>query len=114
MNVVAATITITLDFPNVGEGGEINGHATLNVPAPAPATYCSARTQRCCDHTELGSDRRRRHHRFLHITGGTQLTSTTIKGALAGYSSVAAQITVVKEPLIDLPSTLRRRRANPL
>jgi hypothetical protein len=106
VNVVTPTTTITLDFPNVGLGGQITGHATLNVPA-VYATNVGLSSNPSGIVTSPSSV-------AIPVGGttapftitGAALGTTTLRGVVPGYTSVSISITVVPEPLINVPSSL--------
>jgi hypothetical protein len=106
VNVVVPTLTITLGEPNVGVGGQITGLATLNIPAPSTTTIglnavpSGVVTVPSTVPIAAGATT------ASFTIAGVSVNTTTLRGVLPGYSSVAALVTVIKEPLINLPASL--------
>jgi hypothetical protein len=106
VNVVAPTATISLDFPQVGLGGQITGHVTLNVPVvnatnvglnATPSGIVAIPTSVAIPAGGTTAS--------FTITG-LALGSTTIRAVVPGYSSASLLVTVIKQPLINLPTSL--------
>ena len=113
VNVVQATTTITFDFPQVGKGGQITGHATLSVPA-ATATNIGLNATPSGVVTVPSSVPLAAGGTTASFTiTGVSINYATIRGVVPGYASVSAQIQVVSQPLITMPSTLTVQAGQP-
>lgn len=115
VTVATATATITLASPSVGVAGEITGTVTLSIPAPAATTAApnavptgNVTVSPTSVPVAAGSTTA-----SFTITGVTQGTTATIGVNVPGYSNVGAVVTVIKAPLITVPSTLSIQAGQP-
>ncbi len=113
VNVVRPTATITLDTPTVGLTGQVTGHVNLNVPlASAVVASLSANpTGIVTPDASVSIPAGATTASFKII--GSALGTAAIRAAVPGYSSLTANVTVVKLLLITVPSTLTVQAGQP-